>query len=354
MTDPNLYTVGWICALHNEFVAALEMLDETHDKLSHQPQNDNNVYGLGRVHNHNVVIAVLPEGGHGTTAATSVAQDMLRTFTNLKIGLMVGIGGGAPSRKHDIRLGDIVVSVPRNSYGGVIQYDYGKTIQNQGFHITSVLAPPPPLLLAAVTSIRAKHARAPEGPQIHEKIEKILQNKRRLRRRFARPDDVEDVLYDSDFTHPSSEITCAKSCSSNTSRIKQRSKRTEDDDNPAIHYGLIGSANTLMKDAKIRDYLANEKEIMCFEMEAAGLMNTYPCLVIRGICDYSDTHKNDIWQNYAAMTAAVYTKELLKEIAPTQLDTLTSVDLEDIKKKRPPTRGCAKATSRVSKGAGHE
>jgi nucleoside phosphorylase len=49
-------------------------------------------------------------------------------------------------------------------------------------------------------------------------------------------------------------------------------------------------------------------------MEAAGIMNRMPCLVVRGICDYCDSHKNKYWQEYAAMTAAAYTKELLMEI----------------------------------------
>jgi nucleoside phosphorylase len=62
-----------------------------------------------------------------------------------------------------------------------------------------------------------------------------------------------------------------------------RTERAEEDDNPAIHYGLIASANQLMKDAQVRDTLAAEKGVLCFEMEAAGLMNHFPCLVIRGM-----------------------------------------------------------------------
>lgn len=50
---------------------------------------------------------------------------------------------------------------------------------------------------------------------------------------------------------------------------------------------------------------------MCFEMEAAGLMNDFPCLVIRGICDYADSHKNKTWQAYAAATAAACAKDIL-------------------------------------------
>ena len=83
-----------------------------------------------------------------------------------------------------------------------------------------------------------------------------------------------------------------------------------------VYYGLIASGNQVIKDGRIRDLLAQELGILCFEMEAAGLMNNFPCLVIRGICDYSDSHKNRQWQGYAAATAAAYAKELLSVIPP--------------------------------------
>src|SRR6202041_100799 len=104
-----------------------------------------------------------------------------------------------------------------------------------------------------------------------------------------------------------------------------RPERAEDEDNPAIHYGLIASANQVMTDALIRDTLAAEKDVLCFEMEAAGLMNHFPCLVIRGICDYSDSHKNKEWQGYAAMAAAAYTKDLLCRIVPQQVEAETKI-----------------------------
>jgi nucleoside phosphorylase len=106
----------------------------------------------------------------------------------------------------------------------------------------------------------------------------------------------------------------SEACGNGQNHLVPRTERHEEDDNPAIHYGLIASANQLMKDAHIRDKLAAEKGVLCFEMEAAGLMNHFPCLVIRGICDYADTHKNKDWQGYAAMTAAAYAKELLQKI----------------------------------------
>ena len=93
-----------------------------------------------------------------------------------------------------------------------------------------------------------------------------------------------------------------------------------------VHYGLIASADQLMKDAIARDRLIKEHDILYFEIEAAGLINNFPCVVIRGICDYSDSHKNDAWQGYAAVTAASYAKELLgiipeHQVARTQTAT---------------------------------
>lgn len=110
MSDPTNYTVGWICALPVEYVAAQEFLDEEHDNPKFVSPHDANDYKLGRMGKHNVVIAVLPDGEYGTASAASVAANMLSTFHHLRIHLLVGIGGGVPSKRHDIRLGDVVVS----------------------------------------------------------------------------------------------------------------------------------------------------------------------------------------------------------------------------------------------------
>ncbi|KAK1634681.1 hypothetical protein BDP81DRAFT_431764 [Colletotrichum phormii] len=128
MSDPSLYTIGWIFAIVPEFVAARLFLDEVHEELRSQSKNDNNSYKLGRMGKHNVAIAALPHGEYGESSAAFVARDMIRTFENIRVGLMVGIGGGAPSLEKNIRLGDIVVSSPTGGYGGVLQYDFGKSM----------------------------------------------------------------------------------------------------------------------------------------------------------------------------------------------------------------------------------
>ena len=319
MSNPNDYSVGWICAIKTEYVAAQAFLDEKHEGPEYVSTNDNNDYTLGKVGKHNVVISVLPHGEYGISSATGVARDMLHSFPNVRIGLMVGIGGGAPSPKHDIRLGDIVVSASGTGKGGVFQYDFGKIIQDQEFQEAGVLDQPPKVLRTAVHGLMAQYEL--DGHQLEESINIILAKKPRLRQKYKRPDLSTDRLYRAQVTHPlDGEASCAAVCGDNPSNLIPRRERTKDEDNPAIHYGLIASANRLMKDALLRDKFAMEKDVLCFEMEAAGLMNEFPCLVIRGICDYSDTHKNKEWQGYAAMAAAAFAKDLLCRIAPNMVE----------------------------------
>lgn len=319
MPDPSIYNVGWICAIKPEYVAAQAFLDEKHERPDHVSTNDSNIYTLGKLGKHNVVIGTLPDGEYGIAAAVGVAKGMLSSFPNVRIGLMVGIGGGAPSSKNDIRLGDIVVSAPRNGHGGVFQYDFGKTIQDKKFQTVGLPNQPPELLRAALTDIQTEYEI--DGHQLEEAIDTALSQKPRLRKNYQRPSDSSDKLFKSGLVHREIDgADCATDCYDDPSSIVERQKRTSDEDNPAIHYGTIASANQLMKDALVRDRLAAEENVLCFEMEAAGLMNRFPCIVIRGICDYADSHKNKQWQGYAAMAAAAYAKDFLRRIPATKLE----------------------------------
>ncbi|VUC22312.1 unnamed protein product [Clonostachys rosea] len=329
---PEEYTVGWICAITVELVAAQVFLDEIHAAPDYIDPQDNNSYVLGKLGGHNTVIAALPEGRYGTTPATGVAINLLRSFPNIRIGLMVGVGGGAPSQKHDIRLGDIVISSPGNGHHGVFQYDFGKSVQGEAFHTTGFLNAPPVLLLTAVTNLKAQYEI--NDDRLQKTIHTLPQSNPRLwERKYKRPEPSSDVLYRSDFRHGSDPgEDCKDSCGLDPKVLVMRQARTFND-RPFVHYGLIASGNSLMRDAELRDKLGAEKGVLCFEMEAAGLMNEFPCLVIRGICDYSDTHKNKRWQPYAAVAAAGYTKDLLLEIRPFSIQNLpkTTEVLSDIR-----------------------
>jgi len=212
-----------------------------------------------------------------------------------------------------------VVSAPRDGRGGVFQYDFGKTIQSQAFQPTGVLNQPPTALRTVISGLRSDYES--EGHQLEEAVIRVLEKKPRLRKKYNRPDPGSDRLYRSEFLHPSgNDASCTVICRDNPADLVLRPERTHEEDSVAIHYGLVASANQLMKDALIRDKLAAEEGVLCFEMEAAGLMNHFPCLVIRGICDYADSHKNKEWQGYAAMVAAAYARDLLCRLAPTRVE----------------------------------
>jgi len=313
LVEHDAFEVGWICALATEFVAVCELLEEEYIVEGLDYRNDANTYAFGRIGQHNVAISCLPKGRYGLTSAASVARDMLRSFPSIRFSLMVGIGGGVPSKRHDIWLGDIVVGCPTGASSGVINYQYGKTIQGGHFVRTGSLTPPPRVLLSALNNLIAQHER--RGHKIRDTVGRIISNPR-LTAKYRCPGPQHDNLFSSQYLHQNDEEDCEKCCKTSRFTMKRRTPRPPEIDNPVVHYGLIASADSLMRDAEIRDKLAEEADVLCFEMEAAGLMDHFPCLVIRGICDYCDTHKNKRWQGYAAAVAAAYAKELL-DIIPT-------------------------------------
>lgn len=286
-----------------DMAAAKAMLDEIHEELPVQP-NDHNAYTLGTIGKHNVVIACLPGGEYGTTSATTVAIQLLSTFHSICFGLMVGTGGGVPSSHADIRFGDIVVSMPTGTTkGGVLRYDYGKAISGGDFEHTGMLSPSPQVLLTAVEKLRTNHLL--QGSRVPQLLEDLNKKYSRKSLSFRRPGN-EDLLFEASYQHVPSAEAC-KLCDTR----KTVSRPGRDSKDPAIHYGLIASGNKVIKDSMFRDRLSREFGIYCVEMEAAGLMNNFPCIVVRGICNYADSHKNDIWKGYASAAAAAYAKELL-------------------------------------------
>jgi nucleoside phosphorylase len=153
-------------------------------------------------------------------------------------------------------------------------------------------------------------------------IEEVLKNKSgRFKAKYERPDVSSDRLYRSDVIHPSdTHSKCELVCGTEVSKLVERSTRIAGAGVAEIYHGIVASGSSLMKDATVRDRLSKEEGVLCFETEAAGLMNQFPCMVIRGICDYSDSHKNDDWQRYAAMMAAAYTKEILRVVMPGKVE----------------------------------
>ena len=324
LDNPELYTVGWISALPIERAAATVMLDDRHNEprgFKRHPA-DTNSYTWGRIDKHNIVIASLQAGIYGTTSAATTALSLVASLPWIRIGLMVGIGGGIARPPHqDIRLGDVVVSQPSGTTGGVIQYDLGKAKSHNKWEQKGFLRAPPSVLLHAISHLQSEHEIS--GSMMPELLEAVWRShptmlKSRARNPgFGHQGSKNDRLFTWTYDHIKEAMNC-EDC--DPSREVERVERDTTD--PEVHYGIIASGNILIKDARIRDEMAHlaGQHCLCVEMEAAGLMNTFPCLVIRGISDYADSHKNDRWQRYASATAAAYAKELLGYLPAAELE----------------------------------
>ncbi|KAH6973714.1 hypothetical protein BKA56DRAFT_676379 [Ilyonectria sp. MPI-CAGE-AT-0026] len=346
------------------------MLDQRHLESLHNPPNDHNSYTRGSVNNHNVVIVCLPKGQIGTNQAATVVARMVITFPSIKFGLMVGIGGGIPPH---VRLGDVVVSSPTNDHPGVIQWDLGKAEEGGSFKRTGALSPPPSALLTALTTLETDHGM--KESKIPGYLKDLARSWPKLASDYTKSDSLKDVLFKPDNPHRSQRswhfaiTTVWKSivaffvfflgcwAFSSTDGVPEQSTSpttgttfgggqesdfgTDGDDEEMdcrfcdmtkvirrkprdmiVHYGLVASGNQVIKDAAFRDKLNKDLggQVLCVEMEAAGLMNNFPCIIIRGICDYADSHKNHSWQEYAAAVAAAFAKELLEYVQPSDVD----------------------------------
>ncbi|KAL4946816.1 hypothetical protein BDV06DRAFT_229692 [Aspergillus oleicola] len=293
MVTADDFTIGWICAVPFEVAAARSLLDESYATLPTDPRDDN-AYAVGRIAQHRVVIACLPYGEYGTNSAATVVSNMLQTFRNIRFGLLVGIGSGAPSSGHDIRLGDVVISRPERGHQGVVQYDLGRSASGSGSIVPiGVLNKPPSVLLRASYALERQHMR--EGPKFVEYLSEAVARYPGRKDFWSPPETQHDKLYTSSYEHHGANNDCSH-CDAGFTVVRAPRPSTT----PQVHYGLIASGNRSIKHGKTRDRLNQEQGILCFEMEAAHLMNDFPCLVIRGICDYADSHKNKIWQSYAA------------------------------------------------------
>ncbi|KAI1348570.1 hypothetical protein F5Y01DRAFT_306659 [Xylaria sp. FL0043] len=326
------YTVGWVCALSKEQTAATAMLNEIHPDLP-ADSNDANAYTLGSIGSHNIVIACLPSGKIGTNSAATVATQMIRSFPAIRFGLMVGISGGIPSKA---QLGDVVVSVPGGEHPGVIQWDLGKAQHGNNFKRTGALNNPPSILLTALGKLATRHEM--RGSEAETFVDDMEKRWPKLSSRYQKPSPETDVVADpSRLDQVESATPLKEPRRSDESAQGLEAKRLSDQDNSMhcisndlekrqpremlVHHGLIASGNRVVKDADFRDQVNTSLggEVLCFEMEAAGLMNNFPCIVIRGICDYADSHKEKTWQEYAAAIAAAFAKELLSCVQPAEV-----------------------------------
>ncbi|KAM0285803.1 hypothetical protein ACHAQH_001265 [Verticillium albo-atrum] len=281
----NAYQIGWFSPLQVELQAAIHMLDEVHEKLP-LPATDPNVYFYGAINGHNIVIVGLPEIGNYPTAAA--AAHMRSTFPNLTCGVLVGIGGGVPTKSDAgmIRLGHVVVSKPTILHSGAINYSHG-IVTDGVFKQTGVLVKRPSALLSAATTLDAR-LKASGGSPLLKNVGRMLENPR-LYRKYKYPGIDRDPM---------------------SKHGSDKSRHVGPGTEIVVHRGTIATGELLLRHAPLGDELAKEYSVLCFEMEAAGALTGLPCLVVRGVSDYCDSLKNDEWHGFASAAAASYAREL--------------------------------------------
>ncbi len=301
------FGIAIICALRIEADAVKALFDHHWDDAGPpyvKAPRDPNAYSTGAIGRHNVVLAHMPSMGKASAAA--VAAHCHSSFPNLRLALIVGVCGVVPfypsdSETAEIVLGDVIVSE------GVVQYDFGQRLPEEFVPketLRDTLGKPNSEIRAFLAKLQG----------LRDK--KMLQDKMAGYMDVAAtyPGAAQDKLYEATYRHVRDGMSCEE-CACD-GKLVSRARLEPGDGQPAVHFGLIASGDTVMKSAKDRDDIAQRAGVIGFEMESAAVWDILPCVVIKGACDYADSHKNKVWQRYAATTAAACMKAFLDRWVP--------------------------------------
>lgn len=338
MSDPERpynrdgFKIAIICALALETNAVLCSLDQIWDdapQVYGRAPGDPNSYIFGRSGRHPVVVLTLP--GMGNVRSAGAASSLGMSFTSIQLVLLVGICGAVPYGRNgeEIVLGDVIVSEV------LVRLDFGRQYTTEFKRKDTILdAPGKPneeilgLLQRWKSQVMAQQLQA----NLMQHLGGLMQHPL-----IGTEYPIStDQLFAPEYTHMHhfgclecglSDKTCDVALNASCEelgcderRLIPRSRRSGggflEVYNQQIHFGSIGTADTVMKSAYHRDKIASSEKIIAFEMEGAGVWDKFNCLIIKGVCDYADSHKNKKWQGYAAVTAAAAAREVLKQYVP--------------------------------------
>ncbi|EXL40009.1 hypothetical protein FOCG_17404 [Fusarium oxysporum f. sp. radicis-lycopersici 26381] len=334
------FEIAIICALNLEADAVLALFDhhwdEDQESQSYgKARGDPNAYSTGVIGQHNVVLAHLP--GMGKVAAGNIAAFCRMSYPNISLALVVGICGGAPfygKTKEEILLGDVIVST------GVVQYDLGSRYPDK-FKEKDTLDDSPGRPGLELRSLLSKLKTKREHGKLQVATQNYLQQALNEPTKPAgRPEGLHDNLFPVEYRHkhqesskcsicaawngksdPVCDVALGSTCEELKCDIQQhllrrrlgevKEENEKETPFPMIHFGRFASGDMVIKSGEFRDQLTASKGAIGFEMESVGVWETFPSVVIKGVSDYADSHKNDDWHDYAAASAAACTKAFL-------------------------------------------
>lgn len=305
------FEIAIVCALVHEADAVEALFDHYWDEDGppyDKALGDPNAYSTGAIGRHNIVLAHMP--GLGKANAAAVAAHCRTSFPNIRLAVVVGVCGVVPFSQdgHEVVLGDVVIS------DGAIQYDLGRRLPER-FTRKDTLRESLGRPNAEIRSILAKVQGYRGRKTLQNKLTRylaVIQQEPGLAAQY--PGTQRDKLFNAAYRHVSDGRLCDE-CGCNGPLI-HRSRLDEDSPPPIVHFGLIASGDTVLKSGEDRDTVAQQEEVIAFEMESAGVWDIVPCVVIKAACDYADSHKTKAWQHYAAATAAACMKAFLDSWVP--------------------------------------
>ncbi|KAM5361080.1 hypothetical protein ACJA88_014599 [Fusarium oxysporum] len=314
------FEIAIICALPLEADAIEALFDHYWDGdglLVRKAAGDPNAYSTGVIGCHNVVLVRMP--GMGKVHAAAAASNCRASFPNIKIALLVGLCGVAPFKRNgeEVVLGDVVISE------GIVQYDFGRRLPGRFVPkdgpLDSLGRPNQEIrgILAQAKGTRGRQRLTSEMARYLE----ILRHDPELRAKYPGP--AYDRLFEASYRHSEDQKSCEQVGCDGKLVPRRRLQATGHSPAPAVHFGLMASGDSVMKSGEDRDRNAEAGDIVAFEMEGAGVWDILPCVVVKGACDYADSHKSKVWQRYAAATAAACAKAFLDF-------WVSSLDQEDI------------------------
>ncbi|GAB1194772.1 hypothetical protein APSETT444_004022 [Aspergillus pseudonomiae] len=334
------FTVAIVCALSLEADAVEALFDETYDWLGRyygKQQGDANAYLNGRIGNHDVVLCYL--SGMGKVSAASAASSLQISYTGIELALVVGICGGAPSNHQDIFLGDAIIS------DSVIAYDFGRQYPG-GFQrkpgVKDILGRPNREIRTLLNGLRAANALSELQNRMQEYLETLQQKETKwchpqindnlfqasyLHKHYARASDIQCGCSESDVPEEICDSALEETCDDLGCDKGQviRCREFEEAAKASICIGTVASADRVMKPGPHRDAIVRKEKVIGFETAGAGVWDNISCIIIKGVCDYADSHKNKLWQDYAAATGASAAKAFLEYWPRKKKDTRKTV-----------------------------
>ncbi|OAR01318.1 hypothetical protein LLEC1_03745 [Akanthomyces lecanii] len=339
------FEVAIICALSLEYEAVSLLFDrfwDQHGDLYGKAKGDDNYYRTGRMSKVDVVLLLLP--GVGKAAAASAAAGLRSSYPELKQVFLVGVCGGVPYRNVDdeksdeILLGDVIIS------SALVQCDLGRRFPDS-FQTKDDLESALPRARKHIRSILAPLRARSTCKQIESRALDFLEQIQADNEEYRYPGASSDRLFHAGYRHKhqrQEQCECCAKCHRSSDAVCESSRglscdelgcddvllvarkrlehkrelqktgRVREAQAPLVFLGWVGSGDTVLKSGEERDRLAKQYNILSLEMEGAGIWDDLPCIVVKGVCDYADSHKNKQWQNFAAATSACVVKALLE------------------------------------------